>query len=109
MASVGQYAVGEDRRPAIEIERERLSEFGRGCIQNNSGRKQGGEPRRRRVCRRHVGRTRESRDPIDGPRSEERRVGKECVSTCRSRWSPYHYKKTKDNMRIQKELKKQNK
>src|SRR3546814_15595432 len=27
-------------------------------------------------------------------RSEERRVGKECVSTCRSRWSPYHYKQT---------------
>src|SRR3546814_20440118 len=26
-------------------------------------------------------------------RSEERRVGQECVSTCRSRWSPYHYKK----------------
>src|SRR3546814_12233899 len=31
--------------------------------------------------------------PVFG-RSEERRVGKECVSTCRSRWSPYHYKKT---------------
>src|SRR3546814_17648687 len=40
---------------------------------------------------------------VDGPaeqiepwlakRSEERRVGKECVSTCRSRWSPYHSKK----------------
>src|SRR3546814_835813 len=31
-------------------------------------------------------------DPIDRFlwRSEERRVGKECVSTCRSRWSPYH-------------------
>src|SRR3546814_15346896 len=29
-------------------------------------------------------------------RSEERRVGKECVSTCRSRWSPYH-SKTKNN------------
>src|SRR3546814_15940123 len=28
-------------------------------------------------------------------RSEERRVGKECVSTCRSRWSPYTYKKKK--------------
>src|SRR3546814_11110576 len=30
--------------------------------------------------------------PVDGfaIRSEERRVGKECVSTCRSRWSPYH-------------------
>src|SRR3546814_5258676 len=27
---------------------------------------------------------------IDRLRSEERRVGKECVSTCRSRWSPYH-------------------
>src|SRR3546814_12652749 len=26
----------------------------------------------------------------DGMRSEERRVGKECVSTCRSRWSQYH-------------------
>src|SRR3546814_11567955 len=32
------------------------------------------------------------------PRSEERRVGKECVSTCRSRWSPYHQKK-KNNTR----------
>src|SRR3546814_19074940 len=28
----------------------------------------------------------------DGQRSEERSVGKECVSTCRSRWSPTHYK-----------------
>src|SRR3546814_11761187 len=28
--------------------------------------------------------------PVDIPRSEERRVEKECVSTCRSRWSPYH-------------------
>src|SRR3546814_3196173 len=27
---------------------------------------------------------------IAAARSEERRVGKECVSTCRSRWSPYH-------------------
>src|SRR3546814_2918877 len=33
-----------------------------------------GQRRRRRGCQ----------------RSEERRVGKECVSTCRSRWSPYH-------------------
>src|SRR3546814_17485534 len=28
--------------------------------------------------------------PLAKWRSEERRVGKECVSTCRSRWSPYH-------------------
>src|SRR3546814_8954199 len=27
---------------------------------------------------------------VNEQRSEERRVGKECVSTCRSRWSPYH-------------------
>src|SRR3546814_10007924 len=31
-----------------------------------------------------------SADRYVGTRSEERRVGKECVSTCRSRWSPYH-------------------
>src|SRR3546814_19974016 len=30
-------------------------------------------------------------------RSEERRVGKECVSTCRSRWSPSPSKKTNNN------------
>src|SRR3546814_15127775 len=34
-------------------------------------------------------------DTQDPCRSEERRVGKECVSTCRSRWSPYHEKKKK--------------
>src|SRR3546814_17374559 len=32
-------------------------------------------------------------------RSEERRVGKECVSTCRSRWSPYHSKKKTKQLR----------
>src|SRR3546814_11241185 len=31
-----------------------------------------------------------ARDVVVAHRSEERRVGKECVSTCRSRWSPYH-------------------
>src|SRR3546814_17286488 len=30
-------------------------------------------------------------------RSEERRVGKECVNTCRSRWSPYHQKQHNDD------------
>src|SRR3546814_11142707 len=34
-------------------------------------------------------------------RSEERRVGKECVSTCRSRWSPHH-QKTKQRSRTRK-------
>src|SRR3546814_13275052 len=31
-----------------------------------------------------------SESALKGARSEERRVGKECVSTCRSRWSRYH-------------------
>src|SRR3546814_6890501 len=31
-----------------------------------------------------------TRKTVREDRSEERRVGKECVSTCRSRWSPYH-------------------
>src|SRR3546814_18184134 len=35
----------------------------------------------------------ETPSPSLSRRSEERRVGKECVSTCRSRWSPYHQKK----------------
>src|SRR3546814_14972918 len=34
-------------------------------------------------------------------RSEERRVGKECVSTCRSRWSPSHYKKKRIDTTIE--------
>src|SRR3546814_19205583 len=36
------------------------------------------------------------RDEALGRRSEERRVGKECVSTLRSRWSPHHSKKKKE-------------
>src|SRR3546814_16327213 len=32
---------------------------------------------------------------VSPPRSDERRVGKECGSTCRSRWSPYNKKKKK--------------
>src|SRR3546814_17833192 len=35
---------------------------------------------------------------LEPVRSEERRVGKECVSTCRSRWSPYHSQKSKQNV-----------
>src|SRR3546814_14794706 len=58
-----------------------------------------------RASEKHAGRRRTSPDQIPpwavkSPyrprrRSEERRVGKECVSTCRSRWSPSHKKKKK--------------
>src|SRR3546814_5753009 len=40
--------------------------------------------------RRHNGSRAAGFCPRRQKRSEERRVGKECVSTCRSRWSPYH-------------------
>src|SRR3546814_3366678 len=43
-----------------------------------------------RTARRERGRGQEVRAAEPRRRSEERRVGKECVSTCRSRWSPYH-------------------
>src|SRR3546814_12584145 len=48
------------------------------------------EPARRRRIWQGVARCR---------RSEERRVGKECVSTCRSRWSPSHYKKKQNELK----------
>src|SRR3546814_17178001 len=35
-----------------------------------------------------------------GKRSEERRVGKECVSTCRSRWWPVNYKKKQTRVEL---------
>src|SRR3546814_19439721 len=38
-----------------------------------------------------------ARKILQTKRSEERRVGKECVSKCRSRWSPDHLKKKKNN------------
>src|SRR3546814_19737379 len=43
-----------------------------------------------RVARVHDEAARKVPGVIDVIRSEERRVGKECVSTCRSRWSPCH-------------------
>src|SRR3546814_19433408 len=42
-----------------------------------------------------LGRGVDQQDAVVRIRSEERRAGNECVSTCRSRWSPYHSKKKK--------------
>src|SRR3546814_15214638 len=39
--------------------------------------------------------------PVNVHRSEERRVGIECVSTCRSSWSPFHYKKKSTKIKEQ--------
>src|SRR3546814_15709344 len=44
--------------------------------------------------------------PRSCARSEERRVGKECASTCRSRWSPYHNKTKEREMQNYTKIKK---
>src|SRR3546814_20820356 len=60
------------QRPQLDTEQFRLFQTQADCAQAE-----------RRIVR--------SRYSIaTGVRSDERRVGKECVSTCRSRWSPYH-------------------
>src|SRR3546814_5108220 len=58
-------------KPALRRERQQAS-----SKQSSSSSKRSGTPR--------------GEQPRWRLRSEERRVGKECVSTCRSRWSPYH-------------------
>src|SRR3546814_19432852 len=82
--------------------REYRAVAGGGCARRLSGRaRRGGDRRAVRALGRggqglYRCRTRRRDRPRRGDRlgrSEERRVGKECVSTCRSRWSPYHSKK----------------
>src|SRR3546814_19530001 len=57
-----------------------------------SGRRVGGAGVRNRRLRDDERRAARTAQRL-GQRSEERRVGKECVSTCRTRWSPNHLKK----------------
>src|SRR3546814_4081569 len=59
-----------------------ISDLRRRSQRSASGRGNGGSPEGCRYSGRRLG--------AWTGRSEERRVGKECVSTCRSRWSPYH-------------------
>src|SRR3546814_16762837 len=75
-------------------------------LKERAGMEDGGPCRSRRSCfRGDRGRARRDRRfcptsmSCGWLRSEERRVGKECVSTCRSRWSPYHSKKIKTRKR----------
>ena len=65
-----------------------LSQFARHCTTNDHQIRSRLEKRERAARK-----TNEARRPTPGQaqlRSEERRVGKECQSVCRSRWSPYH-------------------
>src|SRR3546814_13801860 len=75
---------GECAELILEQQRERRDRQGA----------EGADPRDRVVTHGAIDRRARQRD-VKGAiagfgRSEERRVGKECVSTCRSRWSPYH-------------------
>ena len=87
MTPKGQYRDGlethlnETRRHAERLER-RLGELGQG---NNP--LQVGLGAVQSVIGQALALT---KTPLDLKRSEERRVGKECWITCRSRWSPYH-------------------
>src|SRR3546814_15629828 len=76
----------EDGRgnPLPGIEPQRVDEVAAGQPAAASGRPGGGR------CR-----SVEDADSGHGRRSEERRVGKECGSTCRDRWWPDHEKKKK--------------
>src|SRR3546814_17867532 len=62
----------------------RAAPLGRGAETHAHGRLKRESPAPARPAR---------RVDVDAPRSEERRVGKECVSTRKSRWAPYHSKK----------------
>src|SRR3546814_17222090 len=55
----------------------------------------------RAIVHEQIGQWREMRKAAE--RSEERRVGKECVRTCRSRWSPEHETKKKAQQKKKKE------
>src|SRR3546814_18736522 len=94
------------RRPWAAVQRALLPALppeGRPRPSSDLGRRLGGvhvpapqhsaaERCRARVAGERTGQ-RHSRADLRRTRSEERRVGKECVSTCRSRWSPYQLKK----------------
>src|SRR3546814_15830059 len=84
----GAYLLAEIRDFVDEGDLHR--EKGVGGIFDEFGGPAGGEEQRRAVeVERTIERRHHRAGLFAGGRSEERRVGKECVSTCSSRWSPY--------------------
>src|SRR3546814_987434 len=68
------------------LDRRRESRKGGELLAGSRGRRRAFRQHEEQLA--HAGQP--DQDPAGRTRSEERRVGKECVSTCRSRWSPYH-------------------
>src|SRR3546814_11533999 len=103
--------VGDDQRAVARPEQRPVGQHFELLARKGKGRRGGhgiamtAPPIRRKravgsdTSRRCGFRWRQSAAPCRGlllrARSAERRVGKECVSTCRSRWSPYHKTKKK--------------
>src|SRR3546814_15645630 len=85
-------AFGEDRPEFLLVAHDEEPAIARAV---ELARDQRGMGRTRRALRRHAVIHVPGAEIVDVVRSEERRVGKECVSTCRSRWSPDHKKKNK--------------
>src|SRR3546814_15476143 len=78
----------------FRIHRDRRYRLGWTCLEVDHRLSQSRHPFRTR-SRQLTGRGVRGLIPGEAARSEERRVGKECVSTCRSRWSPYPSTKNK--------------
>src|SRR3546814_17261022 len=97
LANLGRLR-GADRPSLAVFRRDSLDRFVRFVEAVDDDRTVLGSCRRgSRDARRHG-----SQQPDGGdPRSEERRGGKGCVSTCSSRWSPYHSKKNNQKARQQ--------
>src|SRR3546814_15028535 len=82
-----------DELDGVRDDAMRILDFGRegcGLEREAAGTELLHPPIERGVARIGVRASIARRVPILAPRTEERRVGKECVSTCRPRWSPYH-------------------
>src|SRR3546814_13916600 len=88
----GAYALHEPAEglciPVLEFTRRGDCSRQRRCS-SRSGTRGSGPRAVPRTGGADAGRATPATDSLSGARSEERRVGKECVSTCRSLWSPY--------------------
>src|SRR3546814_11978926 len=88
-SDLGSRCIGLYRRRAAEGAGETHTRYGRKPLQRL-------QPAAKGACGSKIGLAgAQGNRARQGDRSEARRVGKECVSTCRYRWSPYHNKKTK--------------
>src|SRR3546814_9889448 len=78
------------RTDSVNLAQDALTEIRQVIPQQFGAKALPPEPRFYKTKSKNAQEAHEAVRPTASARSEERRVGKECVSTCRSRWSPYH-------------------